>query len=167
MLLFHPELRGLQGSERLVVSVDDPRPLAAAATLLQQRFGWTGRFAVVETAGVFHVVPTEIRDRTGAHSPQRSVLATAVFLPERERSTLEFVEDVLNEVEAASKQIVRTGSIPVNLMRRRTRAAVNGDTAGAVLARVLTTEETRLSWQLLYGADTRVYSLNLSIVPSP
>jgi hypothetical protein len=235
MLLFPGDLRGLQGSGRLVVSVDDPRPLAAAVTFLQQRFKWTityedprfehpddiedvtasvrrdgdlskrvlvpkggrfsvtydlpetpdprdvltrllneyaqsgypGRFSVIETSGVFHVIPTEIRDRTGAQKRNSSILATAVSLPERDRSLLELVEEVLEQVQSTSGHTVKLGSVPLNLMRRPTREGVSGENASAVLARVLATDETKMSWQLLYGADTRMYFLNLGVIPSP
>lgn len=230
MSAFPERLLGLQEPNRLVVAVDDPRPLAAAVTFLERRFGWTityedprfehtddiedvtakvrrdgdlskkvlvprggalsltyesserlsavdvlnrllesysqagypGRFAVVEAAGMLHVVPVQTRDRNGAESRQDSILASVVSLDERDRTDVEMIQEVLRQVEIRSKQTVRIGSIPQALMHRRSRAAANKEMARSVLVRALARDEQRFSWQLLYGPDTRMYFLNVT-----
>jgi hypothetical protein len=58
---------------------------------------------------------------------------------------------------------LRANVEPGSAVRRGNQA----DTAGSVLARILATEESRMSWQLLYGADTRMYFFNIVPIPAP
>jgi hypothetical protein len=138
-----------------------------------------GRFRVVQVGDVFHVVPTEIRDRNGNWIAQSSVLDTPISLPMEDRSELEMIDAVVKAVSsAAHAKIYISGGFGMGISvpdrPASYRLGADNERARDVLMRALvllndpkagTWRPQRQRWQMLYDSDDKTYFLDISPVP--
>jgi hypothetical protein len=148
-------------------------------TRAQSNRGEGGHFRVVQVGDVFHVVPTEIRDRNGNWTAQSSILDVPISLPMEDRGKNEMLGAIATAVSSAAQVKIRLGSgIGGGIFNPNRPASyrleANNERARDVLTRALsllndpkagTWISQRLRWELFYGADEKTYFLNISTVP--
>jgi hypothetical protein len=124
-----------------------------------------GRFEVVESAGMLHVVPVAVRSASGQWMDQQSILAAAISVPAGRRSGLEALRTIADAVSKQSGKVVELGLAPLNLMRAEHDYPVQIGSARQVLLGVLARFGNRLTWRLLYAPDMQRYYLSVVSVP--
>jgi hypothetical protein len=141
--------------------------------------GEGGRFRVLQVGDVFHVVPTEVRDRNGNWTAQSSILDVPISLPTEDRGKVEMLDAIVTAVSAAARVKVYVGGGVGGGIFNPNRPAsyhlgADNERARDVLMRALillndpkagTWISERLRWQLFYGSDENAYFLNISVVP--
>jgi hypothetical protein len=148
---------------------------------LQSVRGEGGRFRVVQTGDVFHVVPTEVRDQNGNWIAQQSILDVPISLPMEDRPESGMLDAIVRAVSTAAHVKVYIGGGAgvgggiANPNRPASyRLGADNERASTVLMRALsllndpkvgTWIVEKLTWQLLYDSDENAYFLNLSVVP--
>jgi hypothetical protein len=125
-----------------------------------------GRFHLQQTDGVFHIVPSEVRDSSGQWVLHAPVLDTKITLPELERSGPATLEAICKAVSDATHIPVGVGHIPINaLASYHGVLAARDEPARNVLMRMLNGTGHRLTWLLEYDAGTQRYYLGVMQVP--
>jgi hypothetical protein len=146
---------------------------------VQERAGLGGHFRVESEGEVFHVVPTEVRDRYGNWAAQGSVLDVRISLPAENRSESEMFDAIANAVSAKTSYKIYMGSgvgqgIINTSNPRPYKLGADNERAEDVLMRALAllSDSTqgiwrpqRLTWQLLYDNSLSAYFFNASSVP--
>jgi hypothetical protein len=102
---------------------------------------------------VFHVRPN-----TG------SVLTPPVTFTRQTKEMGQFVLAILSDVQAANGEQTVIVLGPPDLMKTKITAEADHEPADLVLTRVVSAAGPRLSWQLIYDADSQKYSLDLRVV---
>jgi hypothetical protein len=132
-----------------------------------------GHFRVEQAAGVFHVVPTEVRDRTGNWTQYNSLLDTPISVPEQDRSERELYRAIVDAVSAATHvrlSVVVNGGIVIGLVvpEPRTSMGATLERARTVLMRALQLHRTRRTWSLFHGPEegNNVFLLNVWDFPT-
>jgi hypothetical protein len=150
-------------------------------TRAQSIRGEGGHFRVVQVGDVFHVLPTEIRDRNGNWTAQSSILDVPISLPLEDRSDVEMLDAVVKAVSAATHIKILGGGMGgmgggiANPDRPASyRLGADNERARDVLMRALvllndpkrgTWYPQRLRWQLFYDSVESAYYLNIAVVP--
>jgi hypothetical protein len=157
--------------------VDSGQLLSAADTI--QRIVETknlnpvgGRFEVYQRGGVFHIVPIEARDSTGAWVRQQSILNAPVTLSTGELNGYELIEMVLKQVgEASGERILGMSAerFANSFFRYRGSIEATNEPARDVLVRALHSINPRFTWLLNYDPSGRyyVFAVALSAEPPP
>lgn len=98
-----------------------------------------GRFKVLESGAVFHVVPTAIRDATGAWAAQPSVLDVPITLSVQEVNGFQLLDAIAGQIKAASGAAISAGgeNLTNTLARYRGRLEATDEPARDVLVRAL------------------------------
>jgi hypothetical protein len=129
-----------------------------------------GRFRVERDGEIFHVIPTEARDRAGNWAPQSPVLDARISLPTQDRdrmSTLPAITDALQAAVGVSVGMPFMGGIDSPEHPRQYRLGAENERARAVLARALTligSPTTRLTW--LMFCDKLACAIHVEAVPA-
>jgi hypothetical protein len=125
-----------------------------------------GHFRFQEKDGVFHVIPTEVRDRNGNWQTLVPLLDSRITLPNLpDANGAVMLNAICDAVSKASGVRVMVGLMPVNiLLQHRGALEANNETARAVLLRALRLCSTSLSWSLLYDAGLKMYFLNIRLI---
>jgi len=145
----------------------------------QSTRGEGGHFRVMQVGDVFHVVPTEVRDRNGNWIAQSSILDSPISLPTENRSEVGMIDAIVKAVSADAHVKVHIGSGIGGGIANPNRPAsyrlgADNERASDVLMRALvllndpkagTWIPQRLRWQLFYDHDGNEYYLNFSVVP--
>lgn len=130
--------------------------------------GYPGRFSLRRTADVFHVVVSQRRDKKGVLEPVRAVLDVPVTVAPGDRSVLDMVEAIVQQVRKNTGANVGVGLLPVNvLIPARVTDGVANESARTALAKLLGGLPAKVSWQLMCGggADARCYFSVLYLGP--
>lgn len=146
------------------------------ASILQQLVrtqvdtGTGGRFRIEKTGTVFHVVPSEVRDRTGAWVAQKSALDVPISLPAESRSANELLATICGAIADANNRGFRlaNGPGPIDDDPPRYVVGAKQESARNVLVRAMKAmapDTGVLTWLLYYDVETGVYYMNF--VPSP
>jgi hypothetical protein len=128
-----------------------------------------GRFRVERDGKIFHVIPTQARDRAGIWAPQTPVLDTLISLPTQDRDRMSTLPAITHAVQAAvgvSVDMPFMGGIDSPDHPRQYRFGAENERARAVLTRALTligSPVNRLTW--LMFCDQRACAINLEAVP--
>lgn len=137
-----------------------------------------GHFRVEQDGGVFHVVPTETRDRDGNWLPQGSVLDVPISIPMESRTAYGTIDAICQAVSTAAHVEVgvgtgvRTGGLRGPSGPPTYNLEANNEIARSVLERALTlitppNANMKLTWFLFYGSpDDPSYALNIIMVAS-
>ena len=145
----------------------------------QSSRGEGGHFVVVQEADVFHVVPTEVRDRNGNWISQGSILDVLISFPKEARSEAEMIDAIVKAVSVEAHVTVHIGNgvgrgIFNPDQRQPYYLGANKERARDVLMRALillndpkngTWIVQRLRWQLLYDSSDKAYFLSFATVP--
>jgi hypothetical protein len=129
-----------------------------------------GRFKIERDGEIFHVIPTQARDRAGNWAPQSPVLDALISLPTQDRdrtSTLPAITDALRVAVGVCVDMPFMGGIDSPDHPRQYRFGAENERARAVLSRALTligSPATRLIW--LMFCDKHACAINLEPVPT-
>src|SRR5688572_14466348 len=132
-----------RGGKLTVSSSTDLASILDEVVRIQASSARGGRFRLEQTGDVFHVVPAEVRDRSGDWAAQTSVLDTAISLPTQERSGYKTIEAICSAVSAAAhiKVSVGTTGLEGGLVNEagppRYRLGADNEVARSVLMRAL------------------------------
>jgi hypothetical protein len=111
--------------------------------------GHPGVFRLIRTGDVYHVVPSERRNATGAFEPHASLLDANISFPAGDRTALAMVKAI---TEALSRQGVATigvATVPVNAMlQTHIQEGATGESGRTLLLRTLNAVHPMLSWNL-------------------
>jgi hypothetical protein len=143
-------------------------PSAALGKLIEEynRSGYPGLFRLIRTGDVYHIVPSERRNRAGAFEPQASLLDTNISISVASRSALEMVKAITDAVSSQVAAKIGVGTVPLNAMlRTHLNGGATAETARTVLSRTLDAIHPRLSWQLFCDpGPTPTCALNVHAV---
>ena len=153
------------GSLTFTLPSADPDELGAVEALLKS-YNESHRgfeFAVVQGAGLLHVVPRKAKGLSGNLEPVKPVLDTVITIEPRERTSEALIEEVLKKVSIATNTNVGMGTIDPNLLHRTTTSVGgSGRTARSILEQWMLERRSRFSWRLLYSpAYDKSYNLNI------
>jgi hypothetical protein len=144
----------------------DPDELGAVEALLKS-YNESHRgfeFAAVQGARLLHVVPRQMTGLSGNLEPVKPVLDALITIEPKERTSYEFIEEVLKKVSIATNTNVGMGTVPINLLTRtKTSIGGSGRTARSILEQWILERYSGFSWRLLYEPD-KSYDLNISLV---
>ncbi len=124
-----------------------------------------GRFRVLEAGGVFHVVPTAVRNAEGAWVTQASVLDTRISISVHGVNGFQLLDAIATEIEDASALRIGVAGEKFNntLARYRGDMEAADELARDVLLRALHAISERFTWRLFYGPGVKYYILNLDV----
>jgi hypothetical protein len=142
-------------------------------TLVQISRGRGGHFRVLESGGVFHVLPTEVRDTNGNWAATGSIFDARISIPSQERTERQLIDVICTAASSAAHiNVVSSGgswiahgisstpSPPVYAFQ------ANNEVARDVLTRALAiTKQAKRTWLLLYDVSQRAYFLSILAVP--
>jgi hypothetical protein len=136
-----------------------------------ERNGHPGRFRVSEIGGVWVVEPVAVRDSGGSLKPTASVLVTRIRMAYQQRNCAEALQQILDQVAAATGFKVVLGMVPVGSLANATvLLGADDEPAVQVLAKlfdqVFPRGELGATWayRLLFEPGRRVYVFNLILV---
>jgi hypothetical protein len=127
----------------------------------------------VEQAGaVFHVIPTEVRDRNGNWSRYDSLLDTRISVPTADRTEEELYRAIAAQVRAVAQvrlDVTINGGIGLDLVapQARTRMGATREPARSVLTRAVQLYCISRTWVLLHGPEHGVGAFALGIWDFP
>jgi hypothetical protein len=126
-----------------------------------------GRFRLERTGETFHVVPSEIRDKSGDWHSVAPVMDADITLERSSQSNgLELLNGICAAVSQSTSQRVWLGSAPTSVLSRyHGRLSVSHEAARTVLTRLLSETGSPMSWNLFYDVGLQEYFLNVIPVP--
>jgi hypothetical protein len=158
-----------QGAAPAAESLAIQRAGAAAAVERVVRTDAASRgarmFAVQESNGLLHVVPTRFIDASGHLQQARPLLDTKISVSPTPRSGNELITEICQTLSLATGYTVVGGTIPRKLLARPTEVTAVDEAARSVLSRFLADLPEDLSWQLFYDPGLHWYALNIHVVP--
>jgi hypothetical protein len=162
-------------SETLTVNLPAPRdmsdPSNMAAVLEQmlethEMSHQGGRFRLQQTEGVFHIVPTDVRDSHGKWVAHESILEAKISVAKLEGPVAILLVTICAAVSDATRTHVVLGHVPMDAPADyRGVLAANDEPARSVLLRMLNGTHRRLSWLLEYDAGMPEYIPGIILVP--
>jgi hypothetical protein len=125
--------------------------------------GHPGVFRLIRTGDVYHVVPSERRNFTGAFEPHASLLDANISVPVGDRTALEMVKAITEAVSSPGVARIAVGTVPLNAMiRTHIQGGAIAESARTALLRTLDAIHSQLSWQLFCDpGPTPVCALNV------
>jgi len=155
------------GSLTFTLPSAEPDELGAVEALLKS-YNESHRgfeFAVVQGAGLLHVLPRKARGLSGNLEPVKPVLDAPITIEPKERTSEALIEEVCNKVSIATNTHVEMGTISFNMLTRtKTSVGGSGRTARSILEQWILERRAGLSCWLLYEPDEKDYALNVSQV---
>ena len=140
----------------------------------QQSRGRGGHFRVDQDGDAFHIVPTEVRDRTGNWSPHSSLLDTPISLPVQQRTERELYRAIAAQISSTahvSMDVAVNGGFAMGFARPEpvTNIGATTEPARRVLMRALQIHPTKRTWALLHAPESgyNQFSLNILDIPAP
>jgi hypothetical protein len=139
--------------------------------------GAGSQFELIQQGDVFHVVPVMVKNSAGAWVATRSILDAPITLPVQPRSGTQIVDAICNAL-STSKVRVAVGMVPeAPLASGRVVEGGTNEPARDILSRSLKQLSTEAGkrlgagdqrqyvWQLLFDPSSKMYFLNLSLLP--
>ena len=173
------QLQALQGNKSILgpkggslsfsLPSGDPSELGAVEALVKSYNASRGGdvFAVVQGAGLLHVVPRQMTGLSGNLEPVKPVLDTVITIEPKERTSYALIKEICNKISAGANKNVVIGTSPTNMLfNTKTSIGGFGKPARSILEEWLveTGAPLSLSWRLFYGPDDKGYALNMSWV---
>jgi hypothetical protein len=143
----------------------DYADLLSALLLQYEAADAPGRFRFEGGDGIYHLIPSRLRDLEGHWAAASPVLSTPVRLADQERT----VDDTLNEIVAqlneSSPVEVCWGFVPLNLFfQTHIRLGADSVPAREVMRQILALLPLRVTWRLNYDPTFNRYSLNFLLL---
>lgn len=124
--------------------------------------GNPGRFRVLQTDGMLHVLPLASNGTDGQLIPRRSILETPISVPPGPHNAAAFLNEVVTAVKSRNGVDIALMSAPANLFARaQVEPDVIDDLALNMLARELHQLDSSLSWRLMYSPTDQKYMLTV------
>jgi hypothetical protein len=143
----------------------DPMSVLPALLKAYELSGNQGKFRIIQTGAVFHVVPTMSENAQGIPTPRSSRLDVRIDVEPGEKTVLQTVRAILRAVSSLTGTNVLIGTVPTNLFSQTTvREAARDESARDVLMRTLAATKRTMSWQLFCSASPKVCALNIHTV---
>ncbi len=144
-------------------NVEDPKSLLSALILDHVNRGNPGIFRISEEGEVYHLIPSEVRDRTGAMKPVGSILDATISIPAYDRTLIDAVNEVCRAVNSASSSNLLVGAYPVNLLhQRKTIRGAAKTSAREVLMSMFRDAQKNLVWRIYWIGPGR-FVLNIAV----
>ncbi|MGH9828834.1 MAG: hypothetical protein ACREDR_36905 [Blastocatellia bacterium] len=148
----------------------DPDELAAVEALVksynESHHGF--KFAVVQGAGLLHVVPRQARGLSGNLEPVKPVLDTVITIEPKERTSEALLEEVLKKVSIARDTHVDFGTVPGNMLSlTKTSIGGSGKTARSILEQWMLERGAGLTWWIFYIPDDKDYLFDITQMSPP
>jgi len=158
---------------KLTLNVPSTMGLSDVSSVLNQlvQSSPSGHFRVQQTGDVFHVVPTEVRDRDGNWALSSSILDVPISIPTKDRSESEIMDAICQAVSSIVQVEVDVSGIRVGGFRSEAgptlyRFGADNELARSVLMRALaTTSNNKRTWLIFYDVGQKLYVLNIFRVP--
>jgi len=126
--------------------------------------GHPGIFRLDRDGERLHIIGGAYKDKDGVLRARQSVLDAKITMPAQVRNGLELIDAFCAAVSQASGTRMLTGNVPLNmLVRYKTESGAKDQRARDFLTHEfdLMNGKAKLSWRLLYDADSRTYYLNI------
>ena len=125
----------------------------------QESQGTGGRFRVLETGNQFHIVPTAVRDRSGAWIAQNSILDAPISLPLQGRTPGEMLKIVCEAVDAAAHVQIAIVTNFGGIAAHVTTYSVGADhePARTVLMRALALVSPNAGWVITHDEANKYF----------
>lgn len=153
-----------------IKSIDAAGGVIQQALDAQDRSATGGKFKLLKTGDVLHIVPDRVRNEKGEWIPQQSILDTRISIPRKPRSTYVMVEEICNTLAKAHnlRVVFTTPPVALNATNNEEQGA-DDEVARDVLMRTLASTGNRYGWTLFYTAisDGNTYLLDLVQLPNP
>ena len=149
-------------------TVAEVKPLLNAMLQRYSATGYAGQFQLHQRGDMFHVVPISRRSENGQDVSYDAILSTELsFAPTEEKSALEALQGLTEDLQRFTGVTVLVGTVPTNLLNQTKFVESGGfGSARSQLIRILASTGQRLSWRLLYGPNDPVrFVLNVHMVP--
>ncbi|MGH6813264.1 MAG: hypothetical protein ACREDM_13330 [Methylocella sp.] len=145
----------------------DPDEMAAVEALLKSyNEGHRGfEFAVVQGAGMLHIVPRQARGLSGNLEPVKPVLDTVITIEPKERAFGALLKEVFKKVSVATNTHIMFGTVSGNMINSKTSIGGSGKTARSILEQWFL-GGGGLSWELMNAPAHNVYVFSI-IQPIP
>jgi hypothetical protein len=119
-------------------------------------------FAVMQGAGLLHVVPRQMTGLAGNLEPVTPVLDAVITIEPKERTAEEFLEEIFKKVSIATNTHLEMGTVSQNMLHL-TKTSIGGSgTARSILEQWILELRGGFSGRLLYFPPDKTYSLNIS-----
>lgn len=126
--------------------------------------------------GAFFLVPSTSRNASGSETALVPVLSVPVTIPVAERTAIDTLTAILDQVKTSSGVKVGVGSIPLTIFARaKVSLGANNETARSVIGRMFTMLAPRtsdgsalssLSYKLLFDPCLKYYMFNAAMIQS-
>jgi hypothetical protein len=144
----------------------DYTDLLSALLLQYDAAGAPGQFRFEGANGIYHLIPSRLKDAAGRWQPVKPVLSTPVRLADEERTVEEALQEIVAQLNEASLSKVGWGLAPLNLFHQtRIRLSADGVPAREVMRQILELLPYRATWRLNYDPTTKRYYLNFLLLP--
>jgi hypothetical protein len=157
--------------------VENGKPQEDATTLLRRMVAEYGSLGhsifTVQTRETknkteWHVVPTRARDESGLLAEQSALLDRIISIPRKERSALNMLSEICQQLTLVSGRHVGVGNVPINpLIAYHAELGTNGESARDVLDQLLSRFQNQMVWQVFFDPGLKWYMLNLHFVTPP
>jgi len=113
----HRRLGPKGGSLSFTLPSADPDEFGAVEALVKSYNASHGGnvFAVVQGAGLLHVVPQQMTGLSGNLEPVKPVLDTVITIEPKERTAYELIEEVCKKLSIATNTNLVMGTVPTNM----------------------------------------------------
>jgi hypothetical protein len=157
------------GSLSFTLPPGDPDELGAVEALVKSYNASRGGnvFAVVQGAGLLHVVPRQMTGFSGNLEPVKPVLDTVITIEPKERISYALIKEICDKISIGTNTNVVIGTSPTNMLfNTKTSIGGSGRPARSILDQWILENGAplSLSWRLFYGPDDKGYALNISWV---
>lgn len=158
---------------------DRPRPTtrapelptrAAILTMLRSysaSLGGEETFTLTDSNGLFHIIPTQVRNAAGVFEKFTPLLDRTVIIPPGRRSGEDLVRQICQSLSEQSGVEVSPGAGPSNQLVQHLTSISSGpnETARSLLSRLFAELRLPASWKLSYSPGLYVLNVHLVNVP--
>jgi hypothetical protein len=125
-----------------------------------------GRFRVIEDGNRYHIVPTQVRNERGEWVGHTSILDGVISLPRGKKTVLDALKDFCAALSRVTGTQVAVGTVPLNVLIGSTlEVNVDQQNARRTLVTLLDATGRRISSQMFFAPDQKMYVLNLRLLP--
>ena len=131
-------------------SIDSAVAVLARVLDVQAHSATGGRYRILQTGEVLHVVPASVRDQSGAWIEQRSVLDVRISIPFAPRTRDDMISAICKAVSLASGINVIPADPYAGALGEPSLQGAHREMAREVLIRALGTAPRATTWKLHY-----------------
>lgn len=139
----------------------DYADLLSALLLQFEAAGAPGKFRFEGDDGIYHLIPSRLRDPEGHWTDVSPVLSTPVRIANQERTVDETLNEIVAQLNETSPVKVGWGFVPLNLfVQTHIRLGADGVPAREVMRQILALLPRPVTWRLNYDPTSKRYYLN-------